>query len=54
MQKYVPTMWTENEAQIKIKNGSIIQDSIGPQSSVKVEIWPKSPALTVYNKNVES
>jgi hypothetical protein len=26
-----------------------MQDFIGPQSSVKVEIWPKSPALTVIN-----
>jgi hypothetical protein len=32
-------------------NGSIIQDFIGPQSSVKVEIWPKPPALTVQIKH---
>jgi hypothetical protein len=51
MQKYVPTMWEENEVQIKINQSSLnsnaLKNPIAPQSSIKVEICPKLPALTV-------
>jgi hypothetical protein len=45
-------MWEENEVQIKINQpllwSNALKNSIAPQSSVKVEICPKLPALTVF------
>ncbi len=51
MKKYVPTMKEENEVQIKINQSLLwsnaLKNSITPQLSVKDEICPKLPALTV-------
>jgi hypothetical protein len=53
-------MYQQCEQKMKLRsrlknstNGSTIQYCIAPQSSVKVEIWPKSPALTVPKKIID-